>query len=60
MPGSAREVKNAIEEGIEFIWLSSPKKFIGTDKVEEVEVDKIILGQPDSSGRKKPVIQPWF
>ena len=58
MPGSAREVKNAIEEGIEFIWLSSPKKFIGKDKVESVEVDKIILGEPDSSGRKKPVVQP--
>ena len=58
MPGSAREVKNAIEEGIEFIWLSSPKKFLGKDKVETVEVDKIILGEPDSSGRKKPVVQP--
>jgi len=58
MPGSAREVKNAIEEGIEFIWLSSPKKFLGKDKVESVEVDKIILGEPDSSGRKKPVVQP--
>ena len=58
MPGSAREVKNAIEEGIEFIWLSSPKKFLGENKVEYVEVDKIVLGEPDSSGRKKPVIQP--
>ncbi len=58
MPGSAREVKNAIEEGIEFIWLSSPKKFLGKNKVESVEVDKIILGEPDSSGRKKPVVQP--
>tara|TARA_A100001015_G_scaffold229832_1_gene259968 strand:+ start:170 stop:1609 length:1440 start_codon:yes stop_codon:yes gene_type:complete len=58
MPGSAREVKNAIEEGIEFIWLSSPKKFLGENKVEHVEVDKIVLGEPDSSGRKKPVIQP--
>jgi glutamate synthase (NADPH/NADH) small chain len=58
MPGSAREVKNAIEEGVEFIWLSSPKRFMGDDKVEEVEANKIILGEPDSSGRKKPVIQP--
>ena len=58
MPGSAREVKNAIEEGIEFIWLSSPKKFLGENKVEYVEVDKIVLGEPDSTGRKKPVIQP--
>lgn len=57
MPGSAREVKNAIEEGVEFIWLSSPKRFLGEKKVKEVEVNKIILGEPDSSGRKKPVIQ---
>ena len=57
MPGSAREVKNAIEEGVEFIWLSSPKRFLGENKVKEVEANKIILGEPDSSGRKKPVIQ---
>ena len=56
MPGSAREVKNAIEEGIEFIWLSSPKKFLGTNRVEQVEVNKMQLGEPDSSGRKKPII----
>ena len=49
MPGSAREVGNAIEEGVEFIWLSSPKKFVGKEKVQEVEVDKMILGEPDSS-----------
>ncbi len=58
MPGSAREVGNAIEEGVEFIWLSSPKNFLGQDKVQEVEVNKMILGDPDSSGRKKPVIDP--
>ena len=58
MPGSAREVGNAIEEGVEFIWLSSPKKFIGKDSVLEVEVNKMKLGEPDSSGRKKPVIEP--
>ena len=57
MPGSAREVKNATEEGVEFIWLSSPKRFLGENKVKEVEANKIILGEPDSSGRKKPVIQ---
>ena len=32
MPGSAREVENAIEEGVEFMWLSNPKKFIGEKK----------------------------
>ena len=57
MPGSAREVKNAIEEGVEFIWLSSPKRFLGKNEVKEVEANKIILGEPDSSGRRTPVIQ---
>tara|TARA_Y100001970_G_scaffold292446_1_gene433760 strand:+ start:2388 stop:3827 length:1440 start_codon:yes stop_codon:yes gene_type:complete len=55
MPGSAREVGNAIEEGVEFLWLSSPNKFFGNKKVEAVEVQKMKLGDPDSSGRKKPI-----
>jgi glutamate synthase (NADPH/NADH) small chain len=57
MPGSAREVANAIEEGVEFIWLTTPKKFIGDKKVEEVQVNKMRLGLPDTSGRKKPEIE---
>ena len=57
MPGSAREVGNAIEEGVEFIWLTSPKSFIGDTKVNAVEVNKMKLGEPDSSGRRKPEIE---
>ena len=57
MPGSAREVANAIEEGVEFVLLTATKKFIGVDKVSGLEVSKIKLGAPDSSGRKKPEIQ---
>jgi len=57
MPGSAREVSNAEEEGVEFIWLSSPKKFLGSNKIESLTVNKIKLGDPDESGRKKPEIQ---
>ncbi len=56
MPGSAREVGNAEEEGVDFVWLTSPKAFIGKEKVQEVEVSKMILGDPDSSGRKKPEV----
>ena len=56
MPGSSREVGNAIEEGVEFIWLTSPKSFIGNTKVEAVEVNKMNLGEPDSSGRRRPEI----
>ena len=54
MPGSAREVSNAEEEGIKFIWLSSPKEFIGNDKIENLIIDRIKLGKPDESGRSKP------
>ena len=57
MPGSAREVGNAEEEGVEFIWLTSPKEFKGTDKIESVLVDKMKLGEPDESGRRKPVVE---
>jgi glutamate synthase (NADPH) small chain len=57
MPGSAREVANAIEEGVEFIWLTAPKKFIGVNKISSLEVNRIKLGDPDSTGRKKPEIQ---
>ena len=57
MPGSAREVANAEEEGVEFVWLSSPKEFKGTNKVENLIVDQIKLGEPDETGRRKPEVQ---
>ena len=57
MPGSAREVSNAEEEGVEFVWLSSPKEFKGTSKVENLVVDQIKLGEPDESGRRRPEIK---
>ena len=57
MPGSEREVANAEEEGVEFVWLSSPNKFIGKNKVEYLIVDKIKLGEFDDSGRMKPEIK---
>mgnify|MGYP006230552365 CR=1 FL=1 len=41
MPGSSREVQNAEEEGIEFVWLTTPSKFNGKNKVESVEVIKL-------------------
>ncbi len=57
MPGSVREVGNAIEEGVEFVWLTSPKSFIGDSKVSAIEVNKMKLGKPDASGRRKPEIE---
>ena len=57
MPGSSREVYNAEDEGVEFLWLSNPKEFKGTDSVKSLIVNKIKLGEPDDSGRRKPIIQ---
>ena len=58
MPGSIREVKNAEEEGVEFIWLSTPKSFIGKGKIEKVLGVKMRLTAPDASGRSIPIIIP--
>lgn len=52
MPGSAREVKNAEEEGVNFIWLASPKAFIGDDKVKQLMVQHMRLVTGDAAGRK--------
>jgi len=57
MPGSSREVANAEEEGVEFVWLSSPKEFKGKNKIENLVVDQIQLGEPDETGRRKPEIK---
>ena len=52
MPGSMREVKNAEEEGVEFVWLSAPDAFLGDEHVTGVLVQKMRLGMPDASGRQ--------
>ena len=54
MPGSIREVFHAEEEGVNFSWLSTPLKINGNSKVETIEVAKVELGKPDSSGRSSP------
>ena len=56
MPGSAREVANAEEEGVEFVWLSAPAAFEGGDRVREVRADAMRLGPADASGRRAPVV----
>lgn len=69
MPGSQREVQNAEEEGVEFVWLSAPGAFAGhvtgvaaeaqerdVDGVQvaAVRIQKMRLGAPDVSGRQSP------
>ena len=52
MPGSMREVKNAEEEGVEFVWLSAPEAFLGDDSVSGVRAVRMHLGLHDASGRQ--------
>ena len=54
MPGSAREVLNAEEEGVEFLWKSLPREFRGKELVEEVECLEMKLSDPDEDGRQLP------
>ena len=54
MPGSQREVENAIEEGIDFQWLTLPAEYIGSDLINKLKIIKMTLGSPDESGRRKP------
>ncbi|TGX53194.1 NAD(P)-dependent oxidoreductase [Sphingomonas gei] len=58
MPGSQREVANAEEEGVEFVWLSGPEAFDGGDRVTGVRASKMRLGAPDASGRRAPEVDP--
>ena len=55
MPGSQREVANAEEEGVEFVWLTAPRGFSG-DSVEGVIVQQMRLGAPDATGRRSPEV----
>ena len=56
MPGSLREVNNAEEEGVEFVWLTAPEAFIGDEDVTAVRAVKMRLGSPDASGRQTPKV----
>lgn len=60
MPARLEERKHALEEGIEFIELTAPKKFIADDKgfVKAVECVKMQLTEPDASDRRRPVEIP--
>jgi glutamate synthase (NADPH/NADH) small chain len=54
MPGSAREVKRAEEEGVQFKWLSAPKALDGDGRVQRVLAKQMRLGEADASGRRMP------
>ncbi len=56
MPGSVREIKHAMEEGVEFLFNSQPLEIIGNGTVRQLKIGKTKLGKADGSGRKKPVL----
>ena len=58
MPGSAREVQYAEEEGVQFEWLAAPTAFAGTQHVTGVRAARMRLGTADASGRQSPVVVP--
>ena len=53
MPGSLREVNNAEEEGVRFLWLSAPEAFLGSGHVTGVRAARMHLGLPDATGRQQ-------
>lgn len=58
MPGSQREVANAEEEGVEFVWLSAPAAMLGDSHVSGVRANGIRLGAADVTGRRTPEVDP--
>ncbi len=54
MPGSRREVRNAREEGVEFMFNMQPVEIVGTDHVTGVKVIETRLGEPGPGGRRRP------
>lgn len=55
MPAHPEEVQMAREEGVEFVFLSSPAEIYGQRRLEGIGLAKMKLGDPDSSGRRRPV-----
>ncbi|MBN2164994.1 MAG: NADPH-dependent glutamate synthase [Marinilabiliaceae bacterium] len=57
MPARVEEIKHAQEEGIEFINLANPLEYYADEKgrVKQMKVQRMELGEPDSSGRRRPV-----
>ena len=58
MPGSMREVANAKEEGVRFLWNRQPIEIVGEKRVEGVKLVTTRLGEPDERGRRRPEAVP--
>jgi glutamate synthase (NADPH/NADH) small chain len=58
MPGSRREVSNAKEEGVRFLFNRQPVEIVGDGRVNGVKVVTTQLGEPDENGRRRPEVVP--
>lgn len=56
MPGSRKEVQNAKEEGVQFLFNRQPVAIVGDEAVEGVKVVETKLGEPDENGRRRPEV----
>jgi glutamate synthase (NADPH/NADH) small chain len=59
-PARAEELEHAMEEGIEFLWLTNPVEILGSSSgwVSGLRCQQMELGEPDASGRRRPVPKP--
>ena len=55
MPARKEEIEHAKQEGVRFMLLTNPIRFIGDDKVKKMEYIQMKLGEPDESGRRRPI-----
>ncbi len=58
MPARREEIENAKEEGVKFDFLVNPVKIVGDDWVRGLECIRMELGEPDESGRRRPIPIP--
>ncbi len=55
MPAADDEIREAMDEDVKFQFLVGPRRFLGKKRLEAIELQQMILGPPDESGRRKPV-----
>lgn len=60
LPARSEEVHHAEEEGVEFLFLTNPIEFVGDERgrVRTMKCMEMELGEPDASGRRRPVVKP--
>jgi NADPH-dependent glutamate synthase beta subunit-like oxidoreductase len=55
MPAADEEIREAMDEGVKFQFLVAPKRFLGAKRLEAIELQQMILGPQDESGRRRPI-----